>query len=148
MDVNPFLLTRECYLINLANIKRELEANLHQYWGSTGGFKSILANHGSQQWVTMAGTAPTIVDEIIKMLITELFTERQTDLRNAGQLVMTEQTLIQRAGIDERMAHQMAEELFSRFVDYIGGHIPHMTFGSHDGFEFKIMGLDLMVYRR
>lgn len=148
MDVDPFLLTRECYLLNLADIKRQLMSDLHQYWASSGGFKSILAGHGSQEWVSMNGNSPQIADEIIRTLISELFTERQTDMRNAGQLVMTEQAFIQRGRLDERSAHALAEGLFSRFVDYVGGHIPHMTFGSHDGFEFKILGLDLMIYRR
>lgn len=148
MDVDPFLMNRECYVINLAVMKRQLEADLHQYWGSNGGFRSILEHHGSQEWVTMAGTAPKIVDDIITTLIKELFTETQTDLRNAGQLVMTEQALMQRARLDNRRAHEFAEELFSHFVNYIGGHIPHMTFGSHDGFEFEIKGLDLIVYRK
>lgn len=145
---NQWLIMKECVLISIAEIKRELADKLEEYW-ATVSFTSMLSTHTANGLIQIIARSPQIVDNIIDMLLMELFMERQTDMRNAGQLELTEQAMQNSAYLDERTAHQYTEDLFGQMVNYLGMHVPHMTFGNHDGYQFKLLNrYDLLIYRQ
>jgi hypothetical protein len=141
-EPNPYLVMRECYLVSILDIKTELLTILNEYWALNG----FLYN-GPQHAADLIIAPHEIVEGILSTLLEELFLEKQSDLRNAGRLELTEAALGS-GGVDERNAHQMAEDLFVRVINHLGMHLPQMTFSSHEQYQFKIMRHDLMIYKQ
>jgi hypothetical protein len=141
-----WLVMKQCVLVSVSDIAAEILAVLRGYWQDEG--RKIVSYAVNMQGVPLAiDPEKHIVYMVLNTLITELFTERQTDMRNAGQLIDTEKVLMEVAKIDERTAHAIAEDLFSRVVNFLGMHLPDLTFSNHDDYKFKFVGRDLLIYK-
>jgi hypothetical protein len=132
-------------VISFSDIRNALKATLAEYWQTYGWSQpvSLVVGPGGKS-IFVSGVGE-ICDQIIGMVLYELVTEQQTDMRNAGQLVLTEKLLVDHK-IDERTAHSIAEDLFANLVNTLGEHLPHLTFSDHDGYSYQLKGPDLWIY--
>jgi hypothetical protein len=80
------------------------------------------------------------------VLVQEVFGEHEGDVRNMGHLARSESEL-KKLGIDERTAHEFAEEAFSAFVETVGQTMPEVSFQNREGFSFAMTEYDLLVTR-
>jgi len=124
-------------LISLKDLKTELANKIADYY----------TQQVSEYAPELKGCAENInLDAPLGALLQELFTERQSDMRNAGRLELTENQFRWMA-IDERQAHEFAELLFVGVVNALGQHIPNITFSNHEGYKFQIMRYDVLIYK-
>lgn len=135
-------------LISLREIHLDLEQTLHAYLNKTSWRApvTLMMVFGRSKFRTTLTTDGDLASLVISTLIAELVTEVQTDMRNAGQLRLTEDVLIQHF-VDERTAHELAENLFSIVVNTLGEHLPDLTFSNHRDFRYELRGDDLLVWR-
>jgi hypothetical protein len=133
-------------LVSLSDIRNVLMQRLGEYWNSNGFIQPVsLIRQGSRTvYVSANHQMRPIADLVIETLLYELVTERQSDMRNAGQLFLTEKVLTDHS-VDERTAHQVAEDLFADLVNTLGEHLPTLTFSNHDGFNYRLHGPDLAI---
>jgi hypothetical protein len=135
-------------LLSVREVHLGLEQLLLEYLNKTSWHAplSLTRVGGRSKFQTSRAADGDLASLIIATVIGELIEERQSDMRNAGQLFRTEQ-LLRDHFIDERMAHVIAEDLFASLVNTIGEHLPHVTFGSHEEFQFQLHGSDLMLWK-
>jgi hypothetical protein len=135
-------------LLSVREIHLGLEQQLLEYLNKTSWHAplSMVKVGGHSKFQTSRAADGDLASLLITTVIGELIEERQSDMRNAGQLFRTEQVLREHF-IDERTAHQIAEDLFANIVNTIGEHLPHVTFGRHDDFKFQLQGSDLMLWK-
>jgi hypothetical protein len=137
MSVNQWKYMSWCVLVSIKDLKTEMLHHIAEY-------HTALLRETDPHLVTFMDAID--IDPVLIALLDELFTEKQTDMRNAGQLVETERALIQMA-IDERHAHELAELLFAGIVNLLGMHIPNITFSNHDGYKFQLFKHDVLIYK-
>ncbi len=135
-------------VVSFSDIRNVLKATLAEYWRAHGWSQPVsLIVGGAGKNVFVSGISGEVCDQVIGMLLYELVTEHENDMRNAGQLVRTEKVLIDHK-IDEGSAHEIAENLFSEVVNTLGEHLPHLTFSNHDGYNYQLKGPELWIYPR
>jgi hypothetical protein len=122
-------------LLSLREIHLGLEQLLIEYLNKTSWHAPVSMTRvsGRTKFQTSRAADGDLASLIIATVIGELIEERQSDMRNAGQLFRT--------------AHAIAEDLFANLVNSIGEHLPHVTFGNHDEFRFQLHGSDLMLWK-
>jgi hypothetical protein len=135
-------------LISLREIHLGLEQTLHAYLNKTSWRApvTLMMVFGKPKFLTTMTADMNLATLVISTLIAELVTEVESDMRNAGQLRLTENVLIQHF-VDERTAHEIAENLFSNVVNTLGEHLPDLTFSNHKDFRYEMAGDDLLVWR-
>jgi len=135
-------------LLSLRDIYVGLEQQLLEYLNKTSWHAplSMIRVGGKSKFQTARAADGDLASLIMATAIGELIEERQSDMRNAGQLFRTEHLLCEHF-IDERTAHVIAEDVFANLVNSLGEHLPHLTFGSHDEFRFQLTGSDLMLWK-
>lgn len=131
-------------LVSLSDIRNVLMQRLGEYWNSNGFIQPVTMVRQGNRNVYVSSDGRSIADLVIETLLYELVTEHQSDMRNAGQLYLTEEVLTKHS-VDERTAHQVAEDLFADIVNTLGEHLPQLTFSNHDGFNYRLHGPDLAI---
>jgi hypothetical protein len=125
--------------IGMSHVVSLLRLRIRDYW----------AQHRRVQYGVLA-EPPRLMDinicPFFDALVQEIFGGHDGDVRNMGQLVQSEAEL-KKLGIDERTAHEFAEEAFSAFVETVGQTMPEVSFQNREGLTFAMTEYDLLVTR-
>lgn len=135
-------------LISLREIHLVLEQQLHAYLNKTSWRSPVRLEmvFGKPKFLTALEPDGNLAGHVIKAIIHDLTHDTSSDMRNAGTLWATEEAL-KHHFVDERTAHEMAENLFGNLVNTLGEHLPDLTFNNHTDFRYQLNGSDLLVWR-